>query len=361
MKIPLAKIDIDDETVNAAISAVKSGQWLHGKRTEEFEERFAKFCNARYAACVSSGTAALFLALQSLGVKKGDEVIVPSLSFVATASTVVMCGAVPKFVDVDRRNYTINPLELEKRITKKSKGIIPVHLFGHAANMDKIKKIAKDHFLFVLEDAAQAHGAKYKGKMVGSFGEASCFSFYPSKNLTVCGDGGMVVSNNKELIERVKVLRNHGRKKKYVHIMLGYNFKLSEIQAGIGITRLRKLNKNNILRRRIATIYDSELNDKIIKPIEERWTKHVYHMYTIRVKFRDKLRNFLFKKNIGTGVYYPLPIHKQPMFREYNKEKLPITEEICSTTLSIPMYPSLKKFEQNYVTNAINQFVRKNH
>jgi len=360
MKIPIAKIVVDDKTVKAAVDAVKSGQWLHGKRTEEFEKQFAKFCNVKYAASVSSGTTALFLALKKFDVKKGDEVLVPSFSFVATASTVSMCGAKPVFVDINAKNFTIDPKDIERKITKKTKGIVPVHLFGHSADMDQIMKIAKQQSLFIIEDAAQAHGSRYKGKKIGSIGHVACFSFYPSKNLTVCGDGGMVTSNNHNFIEKIKILRNHGRKEKYIHTTLGYNFKLSEIQAGIGIVRLKNLAKNNLLRRKIAHRYDTDLSQSVIKPGEESWGTHVYHQYSIQTNLRDKLKNYLTKNNIGSAIYYPVPIHKQPMYKSHNHEKLPVTEKLCSNILSIPMYPTITKNEQKLVINAINKFVKMN-
>jgi len=360
MKIPLAKIEIDTEIKNAALAALDSGKFILGKQTEEFEEKFAKFCNVKYAACVSSGTAALFLTLKSLGLEKGNEIIVPSLSFIASVTPILMLEGIPKFVDVNIRNYTIDQNEIEKKITKKTKGIIPVHLYGHPANMNEIKKIAKDYSLFLLEDCAQAHGANYKGKKIGSLGDAACFSFYPSKNLTVCGDGGIVTSNNESIIKNVKILRDHGRSEKYLHKFLGYNLRFNEIQASIGKIMLKRLVKGNEDRRKIARVYSSEFNDYIIKPHEEKWAKHVYHMYTIRTKKRNKLQKFLKSKGIGTGIHYPIPIHKQPLFNKYKNQKLPITEEICSTTLSIPMFPSLTRTQQKYVINSINQFAKKN-
>jgi perosamine synthetase len=356
LKVPLAKIEIDSSTIEAAVAALKSGQWLHGPRSVSFEEKFAHFCNTKYACSCSSGTTALFLALKSLGIKKGDEVIVPSFSFVASASSISMCDAIPKFVDIDPINFTIDPKQIEKNITKNTKAIMPVHLFGHPADMDPILEIAKKFSLYVIEDSAQAHGAKYKEKLVGSIGDISCFSFYPTKNLTVCGDGGMITSQNKKLNDSVKILRNHGRKEKYVHEVLGYNFKLSEIQAGIGISRLVKLNKNNLMRRKIAKIYNSELTDKIKKPVEESWAKHVYHQYSIQTKFRNELKDFLAKKNISTAVYYPMPIHKQPMYKKFNKQKLDITEKLSSEILSLPIYPTMKDSEINYVVTNINKF-----
>jgi len=357
MKIPLAKIEIDSDIKKAALLALDSGKFILGKQTEEFEEKFAKFCNVKYAACVSSGTAALFLSLKSLGLEKGDEVIVPSLSFIATVTPILMIGGIPKFVDVNVRNYTLDHTEIERKITKKTKGIIPVHLYGHPANISEIKKIAKDHSLFLLEDSAQAHGAKFHGKLVGSIGDAACFSFYPSKNLTVCGDGGIVTSNNESIIKNVKILRDHGRSEKYLHEFLGYNLRFNEIQASIGKVMLKRLPKGNENRRKIAKVYSSELDDNVIKPNEEKWAKHVYHMYPIRTKVRNKLQKFLKSKGIGTGIHYPIPIHKQPLLNKYKKQKLPITEEICSTTLSIPMFPSLTHTQQKYVINSINQFV----
>jgi len=358
MKIPLSKIDVDNKVKKAAITALESGNFILGNEVEDFEEKFAKFCNTRYAACVGSGTAALFLALKSLGVKKGDEIIVPSQSFIATATPVMMVEAKVKFVEINNRNYTIDPEKIKEKISKKTKGIIPVHLYGHPANMNKIKKIAKENSLFVLEDAAQAHGAKYKDKMIGSFGDAACFSFYPSKNLTVCGDGGIVLSNNQEIIKNVKVLRNHGRLDKYYHYVLGFNLRFNEIQAAIGKVMLSKLKKGNELRRKIAKYYNKNLTDKVVKPIEEPWATHVYHMYTIRTQKRDELKSFLTKQGIGTGIHYPVPIHKQPVFSEYNKQKLPFTEEVSKTTISLPMFPNITQNQMGYVVNAVNKFFK---
>jgi dTDP-4-amino-4,6-dideoxygalactose transaminase len=357
MKIPLSKIDIDTKVKKAAISALESGHFILGKEVEEFEEQFAKFSNSKYAACVGSGTAAIFLSLQSLGLKRGDEVILPSQSFIATATPVMMVGAKVKFVEIDK-NYTLDPDKIEEKISKKTKGIIPVHLYGHSANMDTIKKIARENSLFVLEDAAQAHGAKYKNKMIGSIGDAACFSFYPSKNLTVCGDGGIVLSNNKEIIKNVKILRNHGRSDKYYHHVLGFNLRFNEIQAAIGKVMLSKLKKGNESRRKIAKFYNKNLTDKVIKPIEESWATHVYHMYTIRTQKRDELKEFLAEQGIGTGIHYPVPIHKQPVFSRHNRLRLPFTEEVSKTTLSLPMFPSMNQNQVNYVVNAVNRFFK---
>lgn len=353
MKIPLSKIPINQEIKDSVISVLDSGNFILGEQTRKFEERFANFCNVKYAACVNSGTAALFLTLVSLGIKKNDEVIVPSLSYVATATPLLMLKAKPIFVDVDIRNYTIEPEKIEKKITKKTKGIIPVHLYGHPANIDKIKNIAKNHSLFVLEDAAQAHGAKYKGGSIGSLVDAACFSFYPSKNLTVCGDGGIVTSNNKELINKIKILRDHGRKEKYVHQILGYNLRFNEIQAAIGLVMLKRLPEFNNKRRKIAKLYSKILQDSVITPIEERWATHVYHMYTIRTLIRNRLQKELKKNSISTGIHYPLPIHRQPIFKKFKHSDLLNTDKISNTTLSLPLFPELSLDNVEFVAKKI--------
>jgi dTDP-4-amino-4,6-dideoxygalactose transaminase len=358
MVVPLASIEIDMTLKNAVISTLESRNFILGSQVEKFEKDFAKFCGVTYASCVSSGTAAIFLALKTLGLKKGDEVIIPSMSFIATATPLLMIGAKPKFVDIDVKNYTIDTDKIEEEITRKTKGIIPVHLYGNPANMDKIKKIARANSLFVLEDAAQAHGAKYRGKMIGSIGDAACFSFYPSKNLTVCGDGGIVVSKNKDFINNIKILRNHGRTGKHLHHVLGFNLRFNEIQAAIGKVMLAKLRKGNESRRKIAKYYNKNLTKELIKPIEELWAQHVYHMYTVRTSKREELKSFLLKNGIGTGIHYPIPIHKQPLFSKYNKLKLPITEEVSNTTLSLPMFPSMTQNQVKYVVNITNKFFK---
>ena len=357
IRVPLAEIEIEPQIYKIVKSVLDSKKFILGNNTKSFEKEFAEFCGVKYAACVSSGTAALFLSLSSLDVKKGDEIIVPSMSFIATVTPILMLGAKPRFVDVNYRSCTIEVDQIEDKINKKTKGIIPVHLYGHAANMGVIQKIAKKHSLFVIEDAAQAHGANFKTKKAGSMGDLGCFSFYPSKNLTVCGDGGIVVSNNNSLIDKIKMLRNHGRNEKYLHRILGYNLRFNEIQAAIGRIMLKKLSKNNEKRRKIANRYNEELCNDVIKPIEEKWAKHVFHMYTIRVSNRDKLQKFLNEHNIGTGIHYPIPIHKQPLLKEFNKVSLPNTEKISKSTLSIPMFPKLTESQQKHVINTINKFV----
>ena len=357
-KIPVTKMDIDGGTISAAVSAVKSGRWVGGPRAVVFEEKFASLCGTKYAASCSSGTSALFMALLGLGVKSGDEVIVPSFSFVATASSVSMCGAVPVFADVNPENYTIDPAKIGEKISRKTRAIVPVHLFGHPADMRQITRIARKSAIPVIEDAAQAHGAECFGRPVGGLGDAACFSFYPSKNLTVCGDGGMITTDKRPVWERVKILRDHGQTARYVHDILGYNFRLDEIQAGIGSARLGKLGKNNRLRRRIAKRYTKELAEFVGTPAEEKWAHHVYHQYSIRTEYRDKLRAHLLENGVDSAVFYSIPIHKQPMYKRFNSARLPVTNDLSRNILSLPMFPSMTDRQHDRVIRTVKKFFK---
>ncbi|RLI46221.1 erythromycin biosynthesis sensory transduction protein eryC1 [Candidatus Bathyarchaeota archaeon] len=346
---------------DAVCEALDSGWYILGEMVAQFERKFADFCGVKNAVCVSSGTASIFLSLLALGVEPGDEVIAPSFSFMATASPILHIGAKPIFVDITPRTYTLDPNEVEKKLSKRTKAIIPVHLYGHPADMDSILEIAEKNNLFVLEDACQAHGAKYKGRKVGGIGHVACFSFYPSKNMTVCGDGGIVTTDDEEVAEKIRRLRNHGRRAKYVHETLGYNLRFNEIQAAIGLKQLEKLPSWNENRRKIAHAYNESLNDLVITPIEERWAKHVYHMYVIRTEKRDALQEFLKKHGISTGIHYPIPIHKQPAVSEIVDSNLTLknTEESAATVLSLPMYPQLTQSEVEYVCEKIALFHEK--
>jgi len=281
VNIPLSRVYIDDDIKRAVMEVLDSGWYILGEKVKEFEQKFADFCGVKNAICVSSGTAAIFLSLKALSIGPGDEVIVPSFSFIATTSPVIHVGAKPVFVDINLKNYTMDSREVEKKISRKTKAIIPVHLFGHPADMDSILELAEEKDLFVIEDACQAHGAEYKGRRVGGIGHIACFSFYPSKNMTVCGDGGIITTNDEEIAQKLRMLRNHGRQEKYVHKIIGYNLRFNEIQAAIGIKQLEKLPCWNEIRRQIAQIYTEALNDLVITPTEETWARHVYHMYVI--------------------------------------------------------------------------------
>lgn len=358
MNIPLVKVYMDDGIKKAVLEVLDSGWFILHEKTREFEKKFAEFCGVKNAVCVSSGTAGIFLSLLALDIKHGDEVIVPSFSFISTATTVVEVGAKPVFVDIDAKTYTVDPEKIREAVTKRTKAIMPVHLYGHPANMGPILEIAEDNDLYVIEDACQAHGAEYKGKKVGGIGHVACFSFYPSKNMTVCGDGGAVVTNNGEIAETVRKLRDHGRRDKYVFELKGYNLRFNEIQAAIGIKQLEKLPEWDEARRNIARMYTQALRGLVTTPVEEPWAKHVYHVYVIRTKKREELRGFLSRHGISTLVHYPVPIHKQPAIASVlgAQSALKNTERAAEEVLSIPMYPALTEREVEYVSDKIRRF-----
>lgn len=354
--IPLSKVYMDDDIKRQVCKVLDSGHYILGQECEFFENEFAKVVGRKYAILVGSGTAAIWLSLLSLGLKPGDEIIVPSHTAFPTVEPILNCGARPVFVDIDD-TYTIDQRKIEEGITKKTVGIIPVHLYGHPAKMDSIMEIAKKRGLFVLEDCCQAHGAKFQDKMVGSIGNIGCFSFYPSKNLTVCGDGGMVVTDSQDINVKVRMLRDHGRSSKYIHSIVGYNERFNEIEATIGRLQLKKLNDFNRRRREIARLYSDNLKDfPLILPREMKWAYHVYHMFVIRVKNRDKLAELFLKKGIGTGIHYPIPCHLQPpLLKIRGRIKLPITEKYCKEILSLPIHPMLDNKDVKYVCKVISE------
>lgn len=360
MNIPLSKVYVDQEIKKAVIETLDSGWYILGEKVREFEQKFAEFCRVEHAICVSSGTAAIFLALKALDIKPGDEIVVPSFSFIATASPVLHIGAKPVFADINLRNYTLDPNDVKRKISEKTKAIIPVHLYGHPADMDPILEIANENDLFVIEDACQAHGAEYKGRRVGGIGDITCFSFYPSKNMTVCGDGGIVTTNNEEIAEKIKMLRNHGRREKHTHEIIGYNLRFNEIQASIGIKQLEKLPNWNKARQKIARIYNRTITDLVVTPIEDQWAKRVYHMYVIRTEKRDNLQKFLKRQGVYTGIHYPIPIHKQPAIETILGRQPPLknSELTARTVLSLPLYPQLTPSKIEYVCAKINDFFK---
>lgn len=361
MNIPLVKVYIDDDIKKTVLEVLDSGWYILHEKVREFEKKFADFCGVKNTICVSSGTAAIFLSLLALDIKRGDEVIIPSFSFISTATSVIATGAKPVFVDIDTKTYTINPEKIRKAVSKRTKAIMPVHLYGHPANMNPILETAEENDLFVIEDACQAHGAEYKGKRAGGIGHVACFSFYPSKNMTVCGDGGAVVTNDEVIAEKVRKLRDHGRVDKYVFDLMGYNLRFNEIQAAIGIKQLERLPKWNETRRKIAKIYSEALESVVITPVEEPWARHVYHVYVIRNEKRDKLMEYLKRCGISTLVHYPIPIHKQPAITGILgiQPELKNTEKIAREVLSIPMHPKLTRDEVEYVSSKITEFVKK--
>lgn len=368
-----------EKEINSAIKRVlESGVFIGGKEVEEFERDIAKFCGAKYAIGVSSGTDALFLSLKALGIGPGDEIITPSFTFIATAEIIANLGAKPVFVDIKSDTFNIDSEKIEEKITKNTKAVIPVHLFGQMSDMKEIMRITKRYKLYVVEDAAQAIGAtirfqvsgsRFRVKKAGAMGDLGCFSFFPSKNLGAYGDGGMVVTNNKKLAENIRLLRNHGSspKEKYLNLVLGTNSRLDSIQAAILRAKLKYLKKWTKQRQEIAKYYNRELKGvgEIIIPIIVFNQTHIFHQYTIRVKKgkRNKLKKYLEKEGVPTMIYYPLPLHLQPAFKylSYKKGDFPEAEITSKETLSLPIYPELSRKNQKLIIKKIKKFYeRKN-
>ncbi len=359
MKIPLSRVFVNPRMEKSVLSALRSGNYILGEQCRLFEREFAGVFGVKHAVAVNSGTSALLLALRALGVKTGDEILVPSLTAFPTVEPVLLLGAKPVFVDVDAF-YTMDAAHMQSLITPRTAGIIPVHLYGQPAAMDVILSVARKKRLFVIEDCAQAAGAAFRGKRAGTMGDAGCFSFYPSKNMTVCGDGGMVVTNRADLAEKVGMLRNHGRMSKYLHECAGYNMRFNELQAALGRVQLKHLDSFNESRRRIAFMYRGGLgkNRGLALPEERKNVRHVYHLFVVRTAKRDALLQFLKKNGVETGIHYPVPCHLQPavLNMKMKRSVLPQTEKFCGAILSLPMYPSLGKKQIQYITNLAARF-----
>lgn len=340
-----------------------SGQFILGKTVSSFEDSFAKFSGAKHAVGVASGTDALHLALRACGIKAGDEVITTPFTFVATAEAIAYLGAVPKFVDIDLQTYNIDPQKIEEKISLKTKAILIVHLYGYPAEMDTLLKIAGKFNLKIIEDCAQALGSEYDGKMVGTIGDAGCFSFFPTKNLGCFGDGGMVTTNSPEIEENVRMLRGHGSRKTYYYETIGFNSRLDAMQAAFLSFRFQKVNDWISKRRKNATLYNKYLKgvDDIVLPIEKEERKHTYNQYTIRTKDRNELFEFLRKKEIGCMVYYPLALHLQTAFSSLGHKKgdFKNTEIAQDEVLSLPIFPELKKEEIEKIIETIKEFYRR--
>jgi dTDP-4-amino-4,6-dideoxygalactose transaminase len=350
MKVPFLDIQPQYESlktqINAAIQEViESAAFAGGPFVERFEEDFASYCGSRYAIGVGSGTEALWLALLGVGVGAGDEVITVPSTFMATCEAITYCGARPVFVDIDERTYTMDPSLLESAISQKTKAIIPVHLFGQPADMDPINEIARRHGLAVIEDACQAHGAKYFGRRAGSLGDAGCFSFYPGKNLGAFGEAGAVITNNATLEAKLRTLRDHGQVRKYHHTMVGWNCRMDGIQAAVLRVKLMQLDRCNELRRMHATAYDRALGqcEAIVTPRRSAASEHAFHIYAIRMQERDGIMRTMAEHGIGSGIHYPVPVHLQPAYRSlgYESGAFPIAERCAQEFLSLPMFPEL--------------------
>jgi dTDP-4-amino-4,6-dideoxygalactose transaminase len=346
-----------EEFDEAIRQVIDSSAFAGGPFVTKFEEQFAAFCECDHAIGLGSGTEALWLTLLAFGVGQGDEVITVPSTFMATAEAITYCGATPTFVDIDERTYTMDPAALESAITKRTKAIIPVHLFGQPADMDPIIEIARAHKLFVIEDAAQAHGAEYKGQKVGTLGDAGCFSFYPGKNLGAFGEAGAVITNDFDLQEKVHILRDHGQVRKYYHKTIGWNCRMDGIQAAVLSVKLQDLRAGNELRRAHALKYNQAFAgvEQLVTPLEAQYARHVYHVYAIRTPERAEAMELLASRGIGYGVHYPVPIHLQEAYRGLGHKKgaFPIAERTAEEFLSLPMFPGLKQDQLDLVIEAI--------
>ena len=345
----------------AICEVIDSGAFAGGPFVEKFEADFSAYNNSLYTVGLGSGTEALWLALLACGIGEGDEVITVPTTFMATAEAITFCGARPVFVDVNDHTYTMEPAGLEGALSARTKAIIPVHLFGQPADMDPILEFAREHNLVLIEDAAQAHGAEYKGRKVGTLGDAGCFSFYPGKNLGAFGEAGAVITDNFELQEKMRVLRDHGQARKYHHSVIGWNCRMDGIQAAVLKVKLQHLDTGNSLRRTHALQYNQAFDglDGVITPLEASYARHVYHVYAIRVQERDEVIAFLTEKGIQCGVHYPVPVHLQKAYRSlgYGTGDFPISEQTALEFISLPMFPELTEAQVEIVALSLRESI----
>jgi dTDP-4-amino-4,6-dideoxygalactose transaminase len=363
MKIPLLDLaaqhePLKDELKAAFARILDSNRFILGEAVAAFEEELAGYVGVKFARGVGNCTDALTLAMRAVDIVPGDEIITTPFTFIASAETIANLGARPVFIDIDPETFNLDPAKIEPAITKKTRAIVPVHLYGQACAMDEILAIARAHKLKVIEDAAQSLGARYQGKMLGSFGDLACFSFYPSKNLSALGDGGAITTNDPDRAERIKMLRIHGAGKKYQHSFLGYNSRLDAVQAAFLSVKLKNLDRWNAGRRTNAEFYNSALAEIVETPLARVDCYHIYNQYTIRSGSRDKLQLHLQAANIGNEIHYPMPLHLQPAFRYlgYKPGDFPVAEQAAQRVISIPVYPELTGEEKNYIVRSIKEF-----
>ncbi|GEC91581.1 DegT/DnrJ/EryC1/StrS family aminotransferase [Brevibacillus brevis] len=363
-KVPLLDLVKQYRSIEAEIKAavddvLSSGNYIMGKHVADFEQKMADYCNVKCAIGVANGTDALLLVLDALGIGPGDEVITTPFTFFASAEVVSQLGAKPVFIDIDPKTYNFDVSKLEAAITPNTKAIIPVHIFGQPVDMDEVLALAKKYNLYVVEDACQAIGSKYKEQEIGSLGVAGCFSFFPTKNLGGYGDGGMIVTNDEELAKKIKILRAHGSNPKYYHSMIGYNSRLDSLQAAMLNVKLAYIDQWNAARRQKAAVYNEALKDLPIQvPFEKENRYAVYHLYIIQTDLRDELMAFLQEKGISSGVYYPVPLHLQEVYKDlgYDRESLIESEKAAKGTMALPLYPEMTEEEQQYVISVVREF-----
>jgi perosamine synthetase len=353
--ISIASPSIGNEEISAVTEVLKSKHLAQGKYVDSFEKEFSKYVGVNHSVMTSNGTTALFTALNSLGLKPDDEVITTPFSFIASANSILYAGAKPVFADINPDTYNLNPESIKEKITPRTKAVLCVDLFGQTCDMDAIQQICADKNLLLIEDASQAHGAEYKSKKAGSFGDVACFSFYATKNIT-CGEGGAITTNDAALAEKCRKLINHGQASKYNHDSLGYNFRLTDMQAAIGCEQLKKLDSLNAKRISNAAVLSYGIKH-FKTPTAIPGYKHVFHQYVIECSQRDKLQNYLLSEGIQTAVHYPSTIPAQPFYKKMGyAQKCPVAEEKAKQVLSIPVHPSLTKEEINFVTEKLNTF-----
>ncbi|MFZ3064235.1 MAG: DegT/DnrJ/EryC1/StrS family aminotransferase [Nitrospirota bacterium] len=351
---------IEDEIDAKIKEIIHSSHFIIGNNVTEFEKEIAAYYDTKHAIGVASGTDALHLAILACGIGKGDEVITTPFTFIATAEAITYTGARPVFVDIDEKTFNMDVKKIKKAVTKKTKAILPVHLFGLSADMEKIKGLAAEYKLKIIEDCAQSFGAVYKDKKTGTIGDAGCFSFFPSKNLGCYGDGGMVITNDDNMAEKIRMLRNHGQKVRYYHSVIGYNSRLDEIQAGILRIKLKRIDEYNKKRRENASLYTEKLKGvNIITPFEPDGYYHVFHQYSIRTSKRDSILNGLTDAGIASAIYYPVPLHLQESYNDlgYKKGDFPVSEAIASDIISLPMYPELTAGQIDEVCKTIKELL----
>lgn len=350
--------ELKDKLSIAISNVINSGRYILGQVVSDLEKEFAKYCGTKHAVGVASGTDAIHLALRAAGIKTGDEIITSPFTFVATIEAIVYCGATPVFADIEPKTFNIDVSKIEGKLSNKTKAILPVHLYGLAAEMDKIMAIAKKHNLKVIEDACQAFGAEYKGKKVGTIGDFGCFSFFPTKNLGGAGDGGLITCKSLIDYELIKKLRVHGSKNKYFHEYIGINSRLDAIQAAILDVKLAYVDNWNEKRREIASKYSKELSDFVRTPQRNDYAKHIYHQYAVLTDRRDESLSRLQENGVAAGVYYPLPLHLQDCFKylNYAQGDFPITEEVSKQILSLPIYPEMTGAQIDYVIKSMKSF-----
>jgi dTDP-4-amino-4,6-dideoxygalactose transaminase len=359
MPIPLSRPPVDDEIKKAVIAAVESGQYILGLECKAFEKEFAAYNGAKHAVLTASATSALWMLIKAFGAKAGDEILVPAHTAFPTIEAICFAGVTPVFVDVDD-TYTVDVKDAAAKVTPRTVGFIPVHLYGHPANLPEILELCAKHKLWLLEDCAQAHGAAWQGKKVGSFGRAAAFSFYPSKNLTVMGDGGLLVTEDDEVAARCRRLRDHGRLNKDIHAEIGFNLRFNDIQAAVGRVLLRRLDAMNEHRRKLAARYNAALAGvPLVLPAETPGARHVYHLYVVRTPQRDRLATFLKDKGIATGIHYAVPSHRQPAVEYLKPGPLEHTERLVKEILTLPISAGHTEAEIDEVAAAVRDFFKK--